>query len=156
MLNQMLLKYKTRGFELVDPNIEVELPKRGTKASAGYDFFAPHDIIINPHSYSEMVKTNIKAYMQEDEYLAITIRSSLATTKARLVVAQGTAIIDADYYGNPDNDGNIGVKLYNRSDDTVLIQKGERFCQGIFRKYLLADNDEATESRTGGYGSTGK
>lgn len=60
------------------------------------------------------------------------------------------------YYSNPDNDGNLGLALYNTSDNKVTLEAGERVCQGIFKKYLVADNDVTLSTeRLGGIGSTG-
>lgn len=70
--------------------------------------------------------------------------------KKNLALANTTGIIDSDYYGNPDNDGNIGFKLRNLSDKTVVINKGEKVVQGIFVKYLTTDDDQTTTSRTSG------
>ena len=66
-----------------------------------------------------------------------------------------TGIIDSDYYENPDNDGNRGFAFYNMSDVDVLIKAGERVLQGIFVNYLITEDDNADEVRTGGTGSTG-
>ena len=67
-----------------------------------------------------------------------------------------TGIIDSDYYNNPTNDGNIGIMLRNMTDEVIELMGGEKIMQGIFTKYLIADNDNATEERIGGIGSTGK
>lgn len=131
------------------------VPKRGSKYSAGYDFYAAEDINCRAHSISKLSFTNIKAYMPKNEYLAIMIRSSLAV-KHGLQVAQGTAIIDADYADNPTNDGNIGICIVNNTGGDYIIRKGERFCQGVFHKYEITDDDNAEGERTGGYGSTGR
>lgn len=131
------------------------LPKRGSKHSAGYDFYATEDIICPAHGISKLSFTNIKAYMPNNEYLAVMIRSSLAV-KHGLQVAQGTAIIDADYANNPTNDGNIGIAIVNNSNKDYVIWKGERFCQGVFQRYEITDDDNADGERGGGYGSTGK
>jgi dUTP pyrophosphatase len=72
------------------------------------------------------------------------------------LLANGTGIIDSDYYQNPDNDGNIAFCLYNTNDKPVLIEKGERIAQGIFINYLQADNGNTEIERIGGIGSTGK
>lgn len=147
---------KLRGFELTnDAPEETKLPVRGSNGSAGYDFFAPCDIYCPAMGFSELIPLNIKAYMQKDEVLFLTVRSSLATTKGQLMVSQGTAVIDSDYYNNPLNDGNIGVMFYNRSNKDFLIQEGTRCCQGVFMKYLTADDDVSLGDRKGGYGSTG-
>lgn len=154
----MLITDRIRGFEKTSNAPKgIKLPQRGTGASAGYDIYAPEDIEIPAHGFSKLIPMYIKAYMPENEYLGITIRSSLATTKAKLMVSQGEAVIDSDYYNNPDNEGNIGVMFWNRDDKPYTIKKGERCCQGIFKKYHVADHDEPLKAaRSGGYGSTGK
>ena len=95
--------------------------------------------------------------MQKDEYLGIHIRSSIAV-KMQLSCINSQGIIDADYYNNPDNEGHIMVPLVNHSDVAVHIGKGIRIAQGIFYKYLTADDDAAGSgaARTGGFGSTGE
>lgn len=146
---------KIRGFELVkDAPADTILPHRSTKGSAGYDFYAPYDIILTPHSCSKLVFLNVKAYMQPDEKLQMYIRSSLAVKSN--ITLETSGLIDSDYYSNPDNDGNIGVKFRNNGDAPIIITKGTRCCQGVFGKYLIADGDDVNETRTGGYGSTGK
>ena len=150
-----------RGFKVVKdecrkhPEVEIKLPKRGTKHSAGYDICTPVDILIPSHGFSEPIQTDIKAYMGEDEVLKIYPRSSIGFKK-KLMLVNTTGIIDSDYYENPDNDGNIGFAFYNMSDVDVLIKAGERVLQGIFTKYLITEDDNADEVRTGGTGSTGK
>ena len=150
-----------RGFKVVKdecrkhPEVEIKLPKRGTKNSAGYDICTPVDILIPAHGFSEPIQTDIKVYMGENEVLKIYPRSSIGFKK-KLMLVNTTGIIDSDYYENPDNDGNIGFAFYNMSDVEVLIKAGERVLQGIFTKYLVTEDDNADEVRTGGTGSTGK
>lgn len=146
---------RVRGFELVkDAPADTVLPSRKTKCSAGYDFYAPYDILIYPLQTTHLIPLNVKAYMQDNEVLELYIRSSLAV-KQQIKLINAVGIIDADYYSNPDNDGNIGIMLENASASPVVIKKGERICQGIFKQYLVADNDDVSAERTGGYGSTG-
>lgn len=61
-----------------------------------------------------------------------------------------------DYYGNESNDGNIGIFLLNISDEVQYIHKGDRIAQGMFINYLVADNGNSDNERTGGFGSTNK
>lgn len=146
---------RNRGFEIVkNAPADTILPHRSTKGSAGYDFYAPYDIILTPHSCSKLVFLNVKAYMQPDEKLQMYIRSSLAVKSN--ITLETSGLIDSDYYSNPDNDGNIGVKFRNNGDAPIIITKGTRCCQGVFGKYLIADGDDVNETRTGGYGSTGE
>ena len=61
-----------------------------------------------------------------------------------------------DYYGNPNNDGEMMFAFYNVSNETVVIEKGEKLGQGLFIKYGITDDDNAEGERNGGFGSTGK
>lgn len=131
------------------------LPKRKTAKSAGYDFVLPCDVRLNPHSISAIIPTNVKASMPDDEVLMLYIRSSIGI-KHHVTLANGTGIIDADYFSNPDNDGNIGICLQNNCNEIVSFKKGERIMQGIFVKYAICDSDDTNEIRKGGFGSTGK
>lgn len=147
--------FKLRGFEPVEESHAVQLPIRADVKSAGYDFFARRTISIAPGE-QHVFWTDVKAYMQDDEVLMIFARSSLGIKKG-IVLANGTGIIDASYYGNPLNDGNIGICLKNTSNDVVAISDGERIAQGIFTQYFVADNDATLhDSRSGGFGSSGK
>ena len=149
---------KMRGFEMVKEEMrktkgEITLPTRGSKISAGYDFYSPVDIILKPNEKT-CVWSDVKAYMQEGEVLLLFVRSSIGIKKG-LALSNGTGVIDADYYSNSTNDGNIGIALYNYSDKIVEIKKGERICQGIFVPFLEADNGNTDKKRIGGIGSTG-
>lgn len=147
---------RKRGFEVVSAYIGkgIHIPERKTSGSSGYDLEAAEDATVWPHEV-RAVPTGLNAYMMDDEYLSIFIRSSLAF-KDGLMLANNTGIIDSDYYNNPDNEGHIMVGLYNTSDKPVSIKKGDRIAQGIFMKYLTCDDDCAEGKRVGGIGSTGK
>lgn len=147
---------RKRGFEKISQyaKLEFPLPERKTKSSAGYDFCLPEDIILAPDKLV-MVPTGVKVYMQEDEYLGIHIRSSIAIKKAVSLV-NNEGIIDADYYNNTDNEGHIMLPLINRGKEVLVLAKGDRIAQGIFYKYLTIDDDisEDKHTRGGGFGST--
>lgn len=167
------MKNKIRGFEYVEDRFakevvdgkvvltgkvdkSISLPVRGTSGSAGYDFFCPCKVVVPPHSRSPLIFTNVKAYMFDNkEYLYIVPRSSLGVKKGMLMSASG--VIDFDYYSNEDTGGNIAFCFYNSGNESIIIEKGERFCQGIFMQFLKADKDVfLNEFRVGGYGSTGR
>jgi dUTP pyrophosphatase len=146
-----------RGFEKAKgfTTLEFPLPKRSTKFSAGYDISLVEEFVILPGEIKTGV-TGIKAFMQEDEVLKIYARSSLSR-RHHLTLANNVGIIDSDYYNNPDNDGVIGITLYNFGTEKVILKKGERVAQGIFEKYLTSPlEEEVKSSRNGGFGSTGK
>lgn len=102
-----------------------------------------------------MVKTGIKVQMPDDEFLMLVNRSS-NPKKKKLVIPNSMGIIDADYYNNPDNEGEMAFCFYNLSNETVIIEAGEKLGQGIFMKYGITDDDNAKGERIGGFGSTGK
>ena len=141
-----------RGFEKI--NEKAIMPVRATKGSAGYDFFLVERLVLAPGE-ANVIKTYLKAYMKDDEFLSIHIRSSVSINKGLQLVNQ-MGIVDSDYYNNPDNEGHIMIFVRNTSDRVVIIEAGERIAQGIFMKYLLADGDNVNCRRRGGFGSTNK
>ncbi len=136
----------------------IKLPERGTRNSAGYDFFAIEDVEVPPYKIGSdpfMIATGIKAEMMHNEFLMLVNRSS-NPKKKKLVIPNSMGIIDADYYNNPDNEGEMFFAFYNLSNEPVTIKKGEKLGQGIFMKYYTTDDDKAEGERLGGFGSTGK
>ena len=131
---------KQRGFEIISKYQEegLSVPQRATKGAAGYDFQAAETVVVpslwklqqageNPKPI--LVKTGIKAYMP---------------------------VIDSDYYNNENNEGHIMFQFLNFGYEDVVIEKGERIGQGIFKPFLLADDDQVEAERTGGFGSSGQ
>ena len=131
---------------------DIKLPTRATKHSCGYDFYSPVNITIQPNE-SVMIWTDIKANMYYDNVLMLFVRSSMG--KHPVVIANGTGLVDADYYSNEDNDGNIGFRLLNLGKTPYEIKAGDRIGQGVFIKYQITKNDATANKRLGGYGSTG-
>ncbi len=151
---------KVRGFEIAKgwEDKKINLPVRKTKYSAGYDIEAAEDVVIPSFKKGmapTLVKTGLKAYMQDDEVMFLYNRSSNPKKKG-LVMANSVGVIDKDYYGNPDNDGHFMFAFFNIKDEDVLIKKGEAIGQAVFQKYLVADGDNAEGERVGGFGSTSK
>lgn len=142
------------GYEMKNPDFK--LPERSTMNSAGYDFFAPEDFVF-PAKKLTRVMTGVKCKLLPNMVLILANRSSNPSKKG-LILANGIGVIDADYYGNPDNDGEMGFEFYNISDEDVVIKKGEKLGQGIILHFTKVDSDyvsNPTATRTGGFGSTG-
>ncbi len=133
----------------------IKLPKRATVGSAGYDFFAPIDITLAPGETAK-IATGIRVRIDDGWVLKLYPRSGLGF-KFRLQMNNTVGIIDSDYY-NSDNEGHIFAKVTNDSNEgkTVTIRQGEGFMQGIFVEYGITYDDEVTEKRNGGFGSTTK
>lgn len=142
----------SNGYETLQPDFN--LPRRSTKSSGGYDFFAMEDIILEPYKIT-YVPTGVKCKMLDDEILILANRSSNPKKKG-IILASGINIIDADYYGNVDNDGEISLILQNLTNEPVTIRKGDKTVQGIFVKFLKTDDDNCEEERVSGIGSTGR
>lgn len=121
------------------------LPKRSSKNSAGYDFFLLEEITLKPKE-KKVIPTGIKARMQPDEFLMLTIRSSIGF-QYRMCFSNTIGIIDADYYNNPKNEGHIFVSLENQGDQIFYGKKGDKVFQGIFMKYLT-EEDHPEKERT--------
>ena len=132
---------------------EIKLPTRASKHSAGYDFYSPIDAVIQPNE-TVMIWTDVKAHMYHDNALLIIPRSSMG--KHPVMIANTVGLIDSDYYGNESTDGNIGFRLLNLGETPYEIKAGDRIGQGIFIKYGTIKDDDTTETRTGGFGSSNK
>ena len=100
-----------------------------------------------------LVSTGMKCQLDPDTYLELSVRSS-CPLKYWLVLANGVGIIDADYYNNPDNEGEIFFQLINLSPVDIVLRKGDTIGQGIVKAYLTTANDCAEGQRVGGFGST--
>ena len=133
----------------------LSLPKRATKGSAGYDFYAPAAITLKPGETAK-IPTGIRAKMEDNWVLQCYPRSGLGF-KFRLQLNNTVGIIDSDYYYS-DNEGHIFAKITNDTNEgkTVEIPAGTGFMQGIFMEYGITVDDEVEEIRNGGFGSTTK
>ena len=147
-----------RKFEVVKESMrrtngEITLPTRGSKFSAGYDFYSPCHIVINPNE-QKMIWTDVKAQFNENEVLLLFVRSSMG--KQPIVLSNGTGVVDFDYYNSAETDGNIGFRLRNLGEKPYEINVGDRIGQGVLIPFLTFENGNTDNKRTGGFGSTNK
>lgn len=134
---------------------DIKLPLRATKSSCGYDIYSTMDFTLKPRQ-TILVPTGIKVELDNDKTLIIAPRSGQGF-KYKVQLYNTIGVIDADYYGNINNDGHIWVKLYNDSPDgeSLVVKKGDAICQGIIVKYYtVEDEEEVKNERQGGFGST--
>lgn len=131
------------------------LPIKGSKKAAGYDFINPETVTIEPGKI-EYVKTGVKAQFPDDVALLLLNRSS-NPKKKHLILANGVGLVDADYYNNPDNEGEIAFAFMNIFNEPVTLSEGEKLGQGMFVKYqdITGFDDSEVDERTSGFGSTG-
>lgn len=161
----------------------IEIPERKTEHSAGYDLASAEDILIPPIAMAQeqmrlagglpptvdldefkrftketgikptLVSTGLKCKLDPGTYLELSARSS-TPLNYWLILANGVGIIDADYYNNSSNEGEIFLQFINLSPYILRIHKGDILGQGIIKPYLTTENDNAQGERVGGFGST--
>ena len=129
----------------------IKLPKRATRGSAGYDFYAPIDFTLVPEGICK-IPTGIRCKMNEGWVLNIYPRSGLGF-KYQAGLVNTVGIIDSDFIYS-DNEGHIFIKMVNRGNDTFTVKAGDGFAQGIFMEFGITEDDAASGVRNGGFGST--
>ena len=141
------------------PLAQIPLPRRATTDSAGYDFVCPMDVHLAPGE-AVTIPTGIRCEMQPGWVLMLFPRSGLGF-RHQLRLANTVGVIDSDYF-HADNEGHILVRIVNgqlppcNGGEMLTIAAGERFCQGVFLPYGLAEEDAVSTAREGGFGSTGR
>ena len=100
-----------------------------------------------------LVSTGMKCKLAEGTYLELSVRSS-TPLKHWLILANGVGIIDADYYNNESNEGEIFLQMINLSPFNIMIKKGEAIGQGIIMPWGVTEDDFSITERVGGFGST--
>lgn len=164
-------------------DVDLPQPVRATSGAAGYDLVVAEDTVVPSfwNYFTEwaderavdgaftldevaaemkrlgtkptLVSTGMKCQLDEGYYLELTVRSS-TPLKYWLILANGEGIIDADYYNNPSNEGEIFLQLINFSPMDILLKRGDKIGQGIIKRYYCVSDDKTTGERTGGFGST--
>ena len=134
----------------------IQIPKRSTIGSAGYDFFFPYGKVELPAGASVFIPTGIKVKIASNWVLIEAPRSGMGM-KYRIQLDNTIGVVDSDYYNNEENEGHIFIKITNDSRDgsSCVIDEQSRFCQGFFVPYGITVDDNVTDKRAGGLGSTG-
>lgn len=131
----------------------IELPRRATSGSAGYDFFCPVGFEL-PAGGTIKIPTGIRAIIEEGWVLTLYPRSSLGF-KYRFQLDNSVGVIDSDY-AHSDNEGHIFLRMTNdsREGKGLRLTAGTAFAQGIFLPFGITVDDDAQGVRNGGFGST--
>lgn len=127
------------------------MPRRATAGSAGYDFASPLDFTLEPGGEIR-IPTGVRCQIAAGWVLMLFPRSGLGF-KYRLMLSNTVGVVDADYF-DAKNEGHIFVKLVNAGDKPLSVRRGEAFAQGVLLPFGLAEGDDATAERMGGFGST--
>ena len=149
----MKLKFKILDYRI---GSNFPIPKHQTTGSAGIDLIACIDdeMILKPNE-STIISSGIAIFIEDNGYAGIVIPRSGLGAKKGLVCGNLTGLIDSDYQGP------LSISLWNRSDEPISINPGDRVAQLVVLKVNqveLEQVDEFIESERGemGFGSTGK
>jgi len=130
------------------------LPQYATEGSSGMDVRANLDnpITLKPFE-RKLIPTGIFLEMPIGIECQVRPRSGLALKKG-LTVLNSPGTVDADYRGE------VGVILINLSNETVVLEDGERIAQLVFCPITIVKLEEtsnlaSSERGEGGFGSTG-
>lgn len=166
-------------------DVDFAMPARKTLYAAGYDMIVAEDIVLpsvtnalmdfygnnfrdtlNLAGISKFLKeydifkptlvsSGVKCQLEQSEYLELSVRSS-TPLKYGIIMANSEGIIDADYYNNKSNEGEIFFQLYNLTPFDIQLLCGDCLCQGIIKNYQITvdDNQIQKTTRDGGLGST--
>ncbi|XP_045454700.1 deoxyuridine 5'-triphosphate nucleotidohydrolase [Melitaea cinxia] len=125
-------------------------PVKGSERAAGFDLKSAYEYIV-PARGKELVKTDLQIELPHGCYGRVAPRSGLAVKN---FIDVGAGVIDEDYRGN------VGIVLFNHSDQDFVVKKGDRIaqliCEVIYYPELLeVDSLTETKRANDGFGSTG-
>lgn len=130
------------------------LPEYATEQSAGMDLRANLEAPVELHPLQrQLIPTGLHIALPQGYEAQVRPRSGLAL-KRGITVLNSPGTIDADYRGE------VGVVLVNLSDETFIVNDGERIAQMVIARCEQAvlksvEVLDATERGEGGYGHTG-
>ena len=143
-----------QGIDIKLLSANAKVPTRGSEEAAGYDLYAAIDepVSIPPHTRAK-IGTGIACTLPYGSFGAIFARSGLAT-KQGLRPANCVGVCDSDYRGE------YIVALHNDTEETRIIQPGDRIAQLVLLPFIpmvfnVVDELSETERGAGGFGSTG-
>ena len=106
-------------------------------------------------SERKLIPTGIAIECERRDIAAIICARSGLASKHGITLANGVGVVDSDYRGE------IMVALHNHSNESVVVESGERIAQLVITPYIVAvfnqvDELDDTVRGEGGFGSTGR
>lgn len=118
-----------------------------------YEYVMKEELILQPGE-QKMIASGFKAKIDEGTWLGAYVPEAL---QSQLIFANGTPVVDKDYYNNPGNDGLMFFAFVNPTKETVIIPAGTPLATLRSEKYYALENEIQSDAiRTGGIGSTTK
>ena len=130
---------------------QAQIPRRGSTNATGYDLFSGEDKVV-PSLGKALIDTQISITVPPGTYRRIAPRSGLVS---KHMIATGAGVIDADYHGV------VFVLLFNHSNESFEVKKGDRVAQLVLEKNATPNLEEVTDLGSTdrgqrGFGSTGE
>jgi len=131
------------------------LPEHATRGAAGVDLRACVDeaLTLAP-GHTHLVPSGIAVHLADPELAAVILPRSGLGHKKGIVLGNLVGLIDSDYQGQ------VMISIWNRGNDEVCIEPGDRIAQMVFVPvkrvaFELVEEFQASERGAGGFGHTG-
>ena len=140
--------------EIKKLNDNAVIPTYGSEYSAGADLYALSDVPVRIEpGETKLIHTGLALAIPDGLVGLVFARSGLAT-KQGIAPANKVGVIDSDYRGE------LMVSVYNQSNESRIIENGDRIAQICIVPYYTAefvqtDSLPETVRGEGGFGSTG-
>ncbi len=146
---------KNVALKILDERMREHLPAYATAGSAGLDLRACLDapVELAPGAVS-LVPTGLAMHVADPGYAALILPRSGLGHKHGVVLGNLVGLIDSDYQGQ------LMVSVWNRGQETFVIQPMERIAQMVIVPvaqvtFDVVDDFTDSERGAGGFGSTG-
>jgi len=131
------------------------LPDYATEGAAGIDLRACLDaaLVVEP-GQTHLVPSGIAVHMGDSGMAAVILPRSGLGHKKGIVLGNLVGLIDSDYQGQ------VMISVWNRGDETVTVEPGDRIAQMVFVpvkrvSFELVEDFQASARGAGGFGHTG-
>ena len=144
--------------KLIDPRLgkEIPLPEYATAGAAGLDLRAclTETLTIHPGE-THLIPTGLAIYIEDEGLAAVLLPRSGLCHKHGIVLGNLVGLIDSDYQGQ------VFVSCWNRSQESFVLDVGDRLAQMVFVPVVRVDFEkvesfEESKRADGGFGHTGR
>ncbi|SFN58850.1 deoxyuridine 5'-triphosphate nucleotidohydrolase [Izhakiella capsodis] len=144
--------------KILDPRVgnTFPLPSYATSGSAGLDLRACLDAAIELlPGQTTLVPTGLAIHIADPQLAAVILPRSGLGHKHGIVLGNLVGLIDSDYQGQ------LMVSVWNRGQDTFIIEPGERIAQLVFvpvvqAEFNIVESFDASLRGEGGFGHSGR
>ncbi len=144
--------------KILDPRVgkQFPLPAYATEGSAGLDLRACLDeaLTVEP-GQTHLVPTGLAIHIGDPSLAATILPRSGLGHKHGIVLGNLVGLIDSDYQGQ------LMVSVWNRGQDTFVIEPGDRIAQLVFvpvvqAAFNIVEEFDTSDRGEGGFGHSGR